>query len=361
MLKLNRLKQKMWNVRCGAAVLIAACLTLMLPSLGRAEGGSHGGGDLSGGGSHGGGAPSDGGSHGGGGDALVCDLNSMRPETMSESAWTTKRIYFADTFESLYGNEAVLARTVKGRESQIREALIQVLDDSSPGLGEQIREKLDLVDFVGVDQLEELDNDNIEIRNLPSGCSKVQLAVQDFELSRVRVRRDLYADLTDAERAIFQVHEALIGIRGTSEDTTPIRKQVEAAYRSEAFKAALVRVEDADRSRELTGDRKVGWVRARILEASVEVFGSDSGVGDWDSPRAMEALKDRSNESIMRWAGSLQTRLAAEGASPTLGPAVVGAIFFGESPAATTGELAERLASVLKTLPLENEKILRLK
>ena len=74
-----------------------------------------------------------------------------------------------------------------------------------------------------------LNDDHIDASSLPSGCHKVQLAVQDISTKTVEQSPLIY-QLSWPERGFLELHETLISLRDApGSDTTPIRREVFSA------------------------------------------------------------------------------------------------------------------------------------
>jgi hypothetical protein len=68
---------------------------------------------------------------------------------------------------------------------------------------------------------------NILPGEIPKDCQVEQLAIQDIDIGRLRMRSDLVYELSHLERGLFWVHEALISLRDKpGASTAPIREKI---------------------------------------------------------------------------------------------------------------------------------------
>lgn len=303
----------------------------------------------------------------GGGDAILCPdswvARVLAPNSANHDRWDHKNIFFADTFQALYQQTPSWLGKLPERESEIKEALILALNSEESGLGAMIRARLATLRFVGVGHVELLENDFIDIKGLPSMCKKVQLAAQDFEFNRVRVKSKYYEALTPAERAIFQVHEALIAIRGTPEDTTPIRNRVLGAFRSASFVTNLRAIVHGNSSNEYSkkeifqNSRNAVYRTVRdITRVSFDDFEKTiQDRGEFGNFK-FNYLRDERSEKLVAY--SLWQYFHSDG-SPLLGYSQIVSAFRSEE-CRSFEDLITKLAASIRLLPLKNEKVLKL-
>lgn len=96
--------------------------------------------------------------------------------------------------------------------------------------------------------LPDLKDDNIPFWKVPSGCKKIQLAIQDIPSGVVSQSPEVRFDLPLFDRLFLRIHEVLISIRNQPGlDTTPIRKDVERL-------AAMLRDDQVQFIKNLTSD-----------------------------------------------------------------------------------------------------------
>lgn len=160
----------------------------------------------------------------GGGDVLVCRKG-------------LRGTHLADTFGLKAGG--VLRVGTGLSEAVLVDSYLDALRGQDAALGKLIAERLAKLEFVAVDRLKELDDDDLQV---PSGCRKRQLGVQDLATGRVEYHAGRFADLSNEERALFKIHEAFIAEKKfPGVPTTAIREAVAAIPASETFAGFLVR------------------------------------------------------------------------------------------------------------------------
>ncbi|MGK5086954.1 hypothetical protein WDW86_05305 [Bdellovibrionota bacterium FG-2] len=163
-----------------------------------------------------------GGETGGGGDAFICG----------------DRVFLADTYKII--NETERSRwqnfdpnSETMNASSVMAVALKSMRGSNPELSKKLAAYYAEFKFVVVKELEELDDDGI--REIPKGCEKTQLAVQDLETGVIRYREDLYQNLSTLEQGLFRLHEAFIKNKTSEElrgkDTTEVRKHVDQIAR----------------------------------------------------------------------------------------------------------------------------------
>lgn len=171
-----------------------------------------------------------GGSSDGGGKGIVCVENGR------------KNVYLADTFE--------LVR--KGTFAKIRPADPAAVLAAATELIEMIRpeklyphpfkkkEKVSLAwllefkanglsySYSAESTFRELNDDNINSADLPFGCKKVQLAIQNIAKGSVILNYPFTSKLSWMERGFLELHETMVALRNLpGADTTPIRREIE--------------------------------------------------------------------------------------------------------------------------------------
>lgn len=99
-----------------------------------------------------------------------------------------------------------------------------------------------------LEQLPDIKDDNIRWWQIPRGCKKVQLAIQDIKTSTVRMSEQAFLALPLIDDLFLRLHETLISLRNQPGlDTTPVRRDVERL-------AEMIRTHRADFVRGLTAD-----------------------------------------------------------------------------------------------------------
>ncbi len=169
------------------------------------------------------------GTSGGGGDIVICGQYQFR---LLESSIYPK-YFLADTLDLFKNGTLDKAEAIP--EEIWMEAIFKTLNESvsdSPEnekLGDLVRKRLQELSFILVDEvLPELDDDQIDVTAL--GCDeKKQLGIQDLARGEVRVSKELIGRLSFTEIYFFKVHEALISLQKTVDDTTPIRQELRNA------------------------------------------------------------------------------------------------------------------------------------
>lgn len=144
------------------------------------------------------------GSERGGGDALYCSKGPFG-----------KKYYFADTYALFNSDKKEVFDRIENwvPKEHHRAFVVELI---SLGIDPKHREEflkmaMALVQnfkVVEVDELEDIDDDNITV---PEGCTrKVQLAVNDIYDFKIRVKKDVYKELTNIEKEFLLVHEVFI-------------------------------------------------------------------------------------------------------------------------------------------------------
>ena len=177
----------------------------------------------------------EGGVNGGGGDVVLCRSGFF------ENIFGPPRVYLADTFELAIKGLIWAERNFQ--EDVYLETVLKILIEKNPELGKRIDQRLQSLTFTAVKDLPEYDDDNIDLDHIEEigrmNCTKKQLAIQNFSTGQVLYNRGLYLSLSQAERALFKVHEAFIGERQISGDTTMIRAAVQGIAEADSFAAFL--------------------------------------------------------------------------------------------------------------------------
>lgn len=169
------------------------------------------------------------GTSGGGGDVILCGKYIFKLFAANEKP----EIFLADTIELFKSGRLNKSEILP--EKIWMEAIftsLNKIDHNSPAgnrLGDLVKKRLSELHFNIEDhELDELDDDGIDLKQI--GCEqKKQLAIQNLETGEVRVNRDLIGRLSYAEVYFFKVHEALISLKKTVDDTSPIRKELQDA------------------------------------------------------------------------------------------------------------------------------------
>ena len=152
------------------------------------------------------------------------------------------RVYLADTYSMITSGQ--ISKLLKYQPIDLVQATAGLLDVMQPEKkyesplrsGEKVtlgfiinyrHQQLKFnPNFDGHLKLPTLNDDHIESKLIPSGCQKVQLAVQDIPAMKVE-QSPLVYQLSWPERGFMELHETLISLRGLpGEDTTPIRQEV---------------------------------------------------------------------------------------------------------------------------------------
>jgi hypothetical protein len=164
-----------------------------------------------------------------------------------------EKVYLADIFkESRIKRFGTSAKDTTSNLDSAFASFVKVIDRIHPDkvfatpegadvtLGGILAYKRSKLSFVDGGELELLNDDHIS--ELPEGCHKEQLAIQEISTGVVRVNKRLLAGLGYVEQAFFQLHEALIAWRAApGESTASIRGQVESVLNEQISFEALVR------------------------------------------------------------------------------------------------------------------------
>lgn len=169
------------------------------------------------------------GTSGGGGDVIVCGNYKFRLFKQSEY----KQIYLSDTIELF--KSGILKKTDLIPESIWMNSIYLALNeldlnqDQSFKLGDLVKKRLSDLKFILVEEdLPELEDDHINASDYD--CEeKRQLAIQNLETGEVKVNKKLVSQLSYSEIYFFKIHEALISLLKTEEDTTLIRQSLKKA------------------------------------------------------------------------------------------------------------------------------------
>ncbi len=170
---------------------------------------------------------------GGGGDVFICaGSNTFGFKTRSQY------VFLADTFDVIvqaHDNFKYSKKRIKPLPpSRYLEALSATLQLDRPEFQQMFTRFLDL-NFVPVPSVPEFDDDNIDLKSIPSGCTKHQLAIQDLSKKIVYFNPTYYLKLSPMEQALFKIHEALVSLRGYPAPTNQIRLNVHNILTSELF------------------------------------------------------------------------------------------------------------------------------
>jgi hypothetical protein len=171
----------------------------------------------------------------GGGDVILCGKGPL--------GWFfSGKTFLADTF-ALALQGAIPSESNLESEDVYLQTALATLKSRDPEVGAKIEARLKTLRFRPVQSLPELDDDNIDVAGLDkmSGmyCKKRQLAIQNFVTGEVKYNDNYYHALSAPERALFKLHEAYIGERQRTGDTTLIRKSVEGVAQDGSFAAFL--------------------------------------------------------------------------------------------------------------------------
>lgn len=166
---------------------------------------------------------------GGGGVAIVCGEEGNR------------RVYLADVFDLMREDKLLNYESLP--EEWIFQAAAHILKNQHPYW--RFKRSLDSDETVDLEWMlnyindgldysyntdEALTDDHIKESNLPKGCEKKQIVIQSVKKRRYIIDLDLKIYLTNVERALLRLHEALISLRQLpGEDTTPIRELVKSS------------------------------------------------------------------------------------------------------------------------------------
>lgn len=150
-----------------------------------------------------------------------------------------EKVYLADTYQLMKSGK--LAGLGQAWPDSVVESVAYLLDKTQPeksikhpflptqkvSLGWMIAHTHANLNYVYVDSLPELDDDNIPADQVPGNCKKTQLAIQDLDKGRVRVVFPLLNKMSMLERGFFELHETAIAMRNApGADTTPVRKDI---------------------------------------------------------------------------------------------------------------------------------------
>jgi hypothetical protein len=154
----------------------------------------------------------------GGGDVLACRKGGFLGGIFKPRNW-----YFADSYRLISGG--VVALTHHLPEGVYLRAILDTLKAKNKIVGEAVEKRIAELDFKAVKRVKKVNDDNIVA---PQKCRKKQFAKQYISEKRVEYVARYRERILPAEFDLFKVHEALISLRGTEGDTSPIRKEVEA-------------------------------------------------------------------------------------------------------------------------------------
>jgi hypothetical protein len=175
-------------------------------------------------------AERDGGNSGGGGVGFLCGDDIA-----------TQKVYLADTYRTLNPQNreqtyiqypaAVIDAAVEAVERIKPEKVYRhpTLPNQNVSLGFLLGYKYYSLKFVEeITPIGSLSDDNIPTAQIPAGCRKVQLAIQDVPNGVVHLQGEHHRRLSEIEKGFLALHETLIAIRNQpGQDTTPIRVEVE--------------------------------------------------------------------------------------------------------------------------------------
>lgn len=157
----------------------------------------------------------------GGGDVFICKEIYGRQ--------TEERVYLVDTYEHFKTRKIGLYGVIRIEDIKIlsafnyREFLSAFLAAEAvhvPANAELYRSIIDQFKLVDNRNLPELEDD---IHYTPTGCKKVQLAIQDLSNYEIQYRKDLFEQLSEVEKALFFQHEAFIKAHGNLPNQSPYR------------------------------------------------------------------------------------------------------------------------------------------
>ncbi len=155
------------------------------------------------------------------------------------------QVYLADTYAMVTAGE------LKGLESlseeQIFLAAARTLKEPLVA-GWSYKFRSDNLLYVDQGRLDLLGDDNIADSAIPTGCTKVQLAIQDLRNHVVNYDKSLVEKMSKSEQGLLRLHETFISIRNNpGEDTTAIRTAVEKAIGTKgAFAKFISQLADPD-------------------------------------------------------------------------------------------------------------------
>ncbi|MFZ3228771.1 MAG: hypothetical protein WA160_01105 [Pseudobdellovibrio sp.] len=166
----------------------------------------------------------------GGGDILKC--GEEKKYFFKPNKYST--YYFADTYELFVSNvlskESALPEDVwlKAVFDGLNKLTAETNNQEQQGLGDLVQERLERLNFIDSNgPLEDLPDDQISTAG--TDCEKKQLAIQDLVSGVVRVDFNLLRKLSYQEINYFKVHEALISLKKTIDDTSAIRADLRNA------------------------------------------------------------------------------------------------------------------------------------
>lgn len=163
----------------------------------------------------------------GGGDVFICDENGKT------------RVLLADTYFLFRGQEGEqLLRTLSsGDKEQDKQNILRQLTETHPLDTDDLKKALNRIVFeefiptAKQPRLPEQDNDYLEV---PPGCEKRQLAIQDFRgIKSIHLLKDqvwydteLHDQMYSFEQALFELHEGEINLEEETDDTTRVQSKI---------------------------------------------------------------------------------------------------------------------------------------
>ncbi len=175
-----------------------------------------------------------GGDGSGGGVVFSCDRNSNlgfsgRPRYFLADSYSFFSKQSEDYFLGI--QQIPIARAI--------DSLTKGIAEFDATLATNITKSLERLHFNPVGSLNLLGDD--DIGELPAGCIKIQLAIQDLASGRVDYDLKKYWKLSSLEKALFRIHEAYVSIYGSN--SSEVRAHVSRFAWSDIFKALVVNFE----------------------------------------------------------------------------------------------------------------------
>jgi hypothetical protein len=140
----------------------------------------------------------------GGGLAYSCSFISAQPV-----------VHLVDLYQVLNGTKFNFLRLFNDQlsnEESVEQAILSTIKETDPEMADQLKTNLEKLQFIPVKHLDLVGDDDLTDKDIPSFCSKVQLAVQVLDEGIVNYDAFLYSKLTPVEQAFLKLHEAYIRI-----------------------------------------------------------------------------------------------------------------------------------------------------
>jgi hypothetical protein len=137
-----------------------------------------------------------------GGDILFCKARTFLKIFEIEGA----KSMLADSYEA--GLKGTTLTIEELGENKILELALVSIAESNAELADRLRQHLAQFQWIYVHDLEELNDDDIQ--DVPKGCEKKQVAIQDMSTGVIRVHNERFGWLTQLDRALLKLHEAFI-------------------------------------------------------------------------------------------------------------------------------------------------------